>query len=758
MSKLKGLPFNNEGEFYEYYNSYEAIEESCLYANFVKSNKKEAGEDAIYYLNIPVAFDIETTSIKTETGEKHAFMYHWQMCVNDVAVRGRTWPEFIEFLEWLKEHFGIDFNHRIVIYVHNLSYEFQFFRKLCSFWSVFSLDNRKPVKALTVDGIEFRCSYILSGMSLKKVGDELPDELKREKLDGRKYDYSKIRTWETPLEEYELKYCEMDVRVVAAYIRNKIAEDGNITGIQLTKTSYVRMDMKRATINQPDKTERMKYRRMIKKLTLEHDEYIIANRAFTGGFTHAAPMYIGIEVEEVDSFDFTSSYPTVLVQFSNLYPMSKGKHLYIGKDKKMKKKFERYTGKGYVSIFNIKFEGLRSKDGVPDFILSLSKCYADESFKTKYPEHAARVYNGRVESAYLPIYTTMTNVDFEQMKLFYDWDSFEVLDFWYYMGGHLPKEFVQTVLKYYAMKTMYKGKDPYLYKYYKEMLNSLYGMLVTNILRDLYEYTDEWQDVHKLDESEQKTEIDKYNDSNSRFSSYLWGIFCTAYARKNLYSGILEFGYDPNGTGGDYLYTDTDSLKVKNIMAHMDYINNYNINIIKDLERTCNWYNIDPDMIRPADKDGTRHPLGVWDHETADAKYTRFKTLGAKRYLVEQIDKVKDEDGYINYITRHKMTVAGLPKTALQRIEFGRQQDAFDLFELTDGEECNLSVTPEEAEKKLIGYYDIPCEGIVQDHTGQWSTYREESYVYMEDEGFDFGFAPAFIDYIIGIRTHRAMH
>ena len=57
------------------------------------------------YYNGAFSFDIETS--KTDIGgEPVAFMYVWQFGINGVAVYGRTWDEFLEFLQRFKKWLG----------------------------------------------------------------------------------------------------------------------------------------------------------------------------------------------------------------------------------------------------------------------------------------------------------------------------------------------------------------------------------------------------------------------------------------------------------------------------------------------------------------------------------------------------------------------------------------------------------------------------------------------------------------------------
>lgn len=734
--------------FLHYTDALPLIEEACQYISWVRSKKKEADED-IYYFNTPLSYDIETTS-SIINDQKIAWMYIWQMEIEGITFFGRTWDEWSDCLIKLADILKLDATHRIIVGVHNLAYEFQFCRKrLDCIPNVFAIDSRRPVKAVA-DCYEFRCTYLLSGYALSKIGEQrgIP------KLDGDEYNYELCRTPKTPLTPYELKYCEHDVRIVGAYLRYMRDKDGDMSKILLTKTGYVRQYVKRRTIYSPDKQVAKTYKQLMKKLTLELDEYNTAKRAFCGGFTHANPEHIGEIMYNVDSIDFTSSYPAVMI--AEVYPMSKGKHIV----KPSKTQVVKFSRKPYLSILNIKITNLRSKD-VPDNIISLSKCYADLDYKTKMHVDDCITSNGRIVETDYPIYTTVTNIDIDEINKFYDCDI-EVLDMWYYIGAVLPTPFVEAIIYFYKLKTELKnvpGKEEE-YAWAKEMLNSLYGMCVTSIIRDPNEYSvDEWvdPDTVKLTDEDIEELLNEYNTNNSRFLSYLWGVFVTAYARRNVYSGILEFG-------DDYLYADTDSNKVLNIDKHMTYIDNYNRAITKQLQIRLQQHGLDPADAAPLDIEGEPHPLGVWDWETKDHQYLRFMTLGAKRYLVETLDTIKDKDEEGNVIGKHKelvrhMTVAGLPKKAIYAMEKRAGVDGFKLFEQVNVDNAEviggLEVDPEDTGKQLITYIDTPLEADVVDYLGNRDYVCELSCAHMQKNGFDLGLDKHFLLYLMGLRTPK---
>lgn len=152
-------------------------------------------------------------------------------------------------------------------------------------------------------------------------------------------------------------------------------------------------------------------------------------------------------------------------------------------------------------------------------------------------------------------------------------------------------------------------------------------MCVTSIVHDVIDFDgSEWT----TEESNIDRELSNYNTDKNRFLFYQWGVWCTAYARNNLFSGIKE-------CKSDYIYADTDSIKIFNANKHQNYFIRYNEWIINKLQACLFHYNIDIDNISPKTIKGESKPLGVWDF---DGFYNEFKTLGAKRYIVNHDDNI----------------------------------------------------------------------------------------------------------------------
>ena len=668
---------------------------------FIKNNKK------VWYANIPTAFDIETSSFY-ENGEKRACMYAFVLGINGYIVTGRTWKEFIQMIKEIIKFYNLNENKRMIIWVHNLSYEFQFICKMFQWDKVFAIDNRKPVYAITTSGIEFRCSYILSNYSLEKVAKNLTTYNIEKKVGD--LDYSKIRHSKTPLTTIEWEYIHYDAYVVMAYIDECISqENGLIINIPLTKTGYVRRYCKNNCYKGENKKETSKkyrnYSNIMKYLQIGcYKEYEMLKLAFQGGFTHANSIYVGDIVENVTSYDFTSSYPSVMI--SEKFPMSSGKWIKITSKEDFMLRLNKYC-----CLFEITFKNLKPIM-INEHPLAEAKCYNVKNVV---------VDNGRiVECDYCT--TTITEQDFFILEKFYHWDSFKIGEFIQYDKGYLPTDFVKSIIQLYKNKTQLKDVKGYEVEYQKskEMLNSCYGMCVTDILREDYTYTTEWNN-NKKDPSEYEELIMKNNKSKNRFLFYAWGIWVTAYARKNLFTGIYE-------CNEDYIYSDTDSIKIKNADKHKLYIEKYNENVTRKLKIACQYHNIPFEDTRPKTIKGKEKPLGVWDF---DGFYSRFKTLGAKRYMVEK-------EGEIS------LTVSGLnKKSAIPYMQEKFGEDIFYYF--NEG----LFIPKEHTGKNTHTYIDDEIEGYVTDYLGNVGYYRELSSVHLEGAEYDLSLAQSFKDYLL---------
>lgn len=669
----------------------------------IKTNKK------IEYINIPCSFDIETTSTYIDD-EKVAYMYIYMLGINDEnnILIGRTWEEFKNHCKQLKDYFNLSDTRRLVIYVHNLGYEFQFMRKYFNWVDVFSISERKPLKAITDIGIEFRDSYLLSGYSLENTAKNLQNKTIK-KLTGN-LDYTLKRNYFTKMTKEEMDYCINDVVIILEYIKEQIQIYGDITKIPLTNTGRVRKfvrDKCYFTSKSHKKSSGgkfTKYRKIMNDLTLDTDVYRMLKRGFMGGFTHASSKHSGKIIEKVSSIDFTSSYPAVML--TEKFPMGKGIKVKV----KSVKDFNNLLNK-YCLLFDVRFTNLQCIYENENYI-SESKCFTLQN---------PIINNGRVYSADT-LATTITDVDFKILKQIYRWDDMEIGNCYKFYKGYLPKPIIQSIVELYQKKTELKGVKGSEVEYLlsKGMLNSTYGMTVTDIVRDKITYNNDWGlELVNPDEA-----IETYNKSVGRFLYYAWGVWVTAYARQNLWSGILSIG-------NDYIYSDTDSIKLTNYDEHLPYIKWYNNMVIDKLKIMCNHYNIDFELLQPKTIQGVPKLIGVWDF---DGYYKRFKTLGAKRYLVQY------DDG------NFEMTVAGLSKSnGIKYLEMVSKETGTDIFDLFNDD---MYIPSDYTSKNTHTYIDTEYSFDDIDYQGNLARIETLSGVHLEKTDFTLSISKIYIDFL----------
>ena len=324
--------------------------------------------------------------------------------------------------------------------------------------------------------------------------------------------------------------------------------------------------------------------------------------AFRGGNTHANRFYSGKIVENVNSWDISSAYPSAQVIES--FPMGSWCDYtdtrLLNLDKVLELMLSGNALLMQVTFLHIGLKGLNSSLwGNP--YLSRHKCNI-----------MGGIYdNGRVLYAE-ELTTYITDIDLKIIINEYQFDDIRFNNLAVSKYGKLPTVLTDYTIELFRQKTILKGvSDKEVeYRLSKERINSIYGMSVTNPLKDDIKYINgEFRRV-AVDYTER---IEKEN--KKAFQSYAWGVWITAHTRYKLEQAL-------NIIGNTYVYCDTDSVKFEGRKS----ITKLNNELITKAEESGAYAD---------DSKGVRHYMGVFEKEKP---YSRFKTLGAKRYAYEYSD------------------------------------------------------------------------------------------------------------------------
>lgn len=596
-----------------------------------EKKKRKACEDIF-------TFDIETSSfwlddkgnvIEYHPGESSEYWnklkpmsipYIWQFSMNDTVYYGREFWDFVYVLDDLPK------DCEIKIFVHNLGFEMHYLDNLFEWEKIFCRVPHKPITAIFKDykNIEFRCTYMLTRLSLASWGKSLGVK----KMVGD-LDYIKIRTPLTPLTDKEMGYCEQDCRVVKAGIAQYLKTYKYINEIPSTQTGTVRRELKKRLCNDKD------YMRLMHKLVPRNvEEYYRYQSVFAGGYTHANYHYAGDVISSevygpIKHLDFASSYPAVMI--SEKYVCSQ--YFYYGKTLPDWKTFDY---KAYIML--LRFEDLEC-DAFNTYIQA-SKCCGSQ----------IRYDNGRILSASF-VDVWCSELDWVIIRNTYRFKRMEVIECWAAYKDYLPPVFTNYILELYHDKCALKGVkgQEEFYSKQKEKLNALYGCCATQPLQADVTY-DQKEAVWGF-KSLGKDQVQKRFDDLRRwydkryFVHYAWGCQVANYARYNLWQLIQHCDQD-------LLYCDTDSIFY---MGDYDFTW-YNEQITNKIRRACEEQGLDFEKTQPCDPKGKKRPLGILTEE--DGTITEFKTLGAKKYCERWA-----EDNKLH------LTVSGINKEAVECLQ-----------------------------------------------------------------------------------------
>ena len=588
-----------------------------------------------------MSFDTETTSYVTykevkhrdgkmtkEVDKKYAWAYVMDFdrlcCGVHLHTSFREWEDVVHYLDTLSAN--CPNGTRYIIWVHNLSFEFQFMKDWMQLTEVFARKSHNVLRCV-YKNIEFRDSLCLANCKLEKLAKN--EHLPVQKAVGD-LDYDKIRTRKTPITETEWGYIYNDTEIVTEYIKKKVAEYGSLGEIPMTSTGEVRylFIKELSTTNSLSKIHNLAVKYTAP--TMELQNLLIS--IYSGAYTHCNYMWIDQTLHNLRCRDIASSYPYQMV--ARKYPTIWFK---LKNGVSFEELVERYPVEDYAWAFHMRVKNVRAKHC--HNILSLHKAVRISEDKV--------VDNGRIAScSYLEF--DMNEIDFANFLDFYDFDI-ETLELWdvhISKKEYLPKEIVSVILKLFKQKTLLKDVEEEIENYMrsKNRINGVYGSSVFNILNSGV-FFDEVSNMKFLKEEKTWADFQKYTHNPKLYLWYSIGVWVTSYARRQILTPIKKMSENA-------VYCDTDSVKYLGRKRYDNYWEVVNNSIKENFMKAMRYHNLTEEEYRFFDKDGKEWFMGIFEEE---APYRHFKSLGSKRYLAEYFD---DKKGM--WVV--KSTVAGAPK------------------------------------------------------------------------------------------------
>lgn len=641
---------------------YEKLTKDILikHSNYSSDLGVGKGSSRHYYKCEYSGFDIETTQYITSE-YSHAYMYIWSFTFNELTILGSYWEEFIDLLELFKDTFDLDEDHRLLVFIANMSFEFQFMRKHLNVTDSFFIEERIPLYIIHNEVIEFRDALQITGGSLDYLAKNYTTT---QKLVGD-LDYSILRNHSDSkhMTDQELQYVINDTKILAEYMEYYFKTFIPLGYIPLTKTGILRKEVQK-NAKKACRQAKIKLDNLMTALHPSERLYdLMMKWLFRGGYVHGSNLTCGLVLYSLAGIDITSSYPNEMNTKDN-YPMSKFYKVDNVSPEQYKELIKEWAVMAVIRFYDIDTTTAHSIESKNKIIYS-ENCHFDNG----------RLLDGDVVEVFI------TELDYDIYTKFYKWSKMEILYCWKAKRGALPRYLIDTINNHYITKAKLKqeGKQKTTdYVLAKEMVNAGYGLTVTRMRKNKIIYN---------------TRLDEYEtDSNFVFEKEVkklallpqWGIWVTANARHALLDMVykIEMNAQKHGRFNDCHYSDTDSIKIEYYNQHKHIIENYNKEhdlIIKDI---CNKYGYDYKYMKG---------LGSFDLELPYIK--KFKHNGAKRYLMKYYD-------FKNKEYKIESTISGLPKKSLISFCKNNGLSVFDTF--TDG----MSIPVKETGKLASIYND----------------------------------------------------
>lgn len=559
---------------------------------------------------------------KAPEDKERAWIYQWAAKIKNTYVYGRKPSEIIELLHKIAEHYKLNDKKNIIILIHNMSYDMQYLKNYLYEYDptmeVLATDSHALIQC-KIFGFKILCSYRMTNMSLANLAKHYATTYI--KAVGE-IDYNVTRYQDSELEYNDWLYMFSDVASQYDGITGYIKSMGYnyVFECPMTSTGFVRASCRKASKQDHE------WREKFTLSALDLDTYKLCNQAFMGGVCILSYKYsdITIRSDKLGHKDFTSSYPARQI----LDYMPEGAPMKYGEPKSAKELD--YVLNNYCCIFILTLYDVHIKEGVTAPYIPGSKCIVlEEGLKV----------NGKVVYA-KHLTMAVCEIDFEIIRKQYTVSNFAIADMTVFKRGKIPVWLKNEIMLYFNNKCTKKNSDYAEYMRSKALLNSIYGMTATALIRPKYVLgKDLMISLEQLDQETEEKELNRYYRSYNSFMPYQYSIYTTAHARKALFDMIECVGYD------NFLYCDTDSVfyikteeNEKRLAEYTEY---------------CKQRAIDAGAYV-----GNKY-LGMPEDEP---QIRAFKGLHAKCYAMEEWD-----DDLNDYALQ--VVVAGIPKKSTKYID-----------------------------------------------------------------------------------------
>ena len=548
--------------------------ETCNHLTLRSVNKIRKGrnKEPTYYLKQPAFLDTET-SWNHDTKNPLAWVYQWCLEFNGEYCIGRYVFDLVKELRKIYDYYELNEKKRLVLYCHNLSYDHQYiYKQLTKEFGdpeILAIKSHKILIA-RYGGLEFRCTYLLSNMSLSEWGEKLQAPVRKMVA---AIDYDAIHYPDEELSYIDWLYMVNDVAALKLNTYLEMLSEGDtVANVPYTSTGYVRRDCRSASRKEDG------YRKWFNLTKLSPDIYKALFFCYAGGLTHGNRYLAGKTIKKVKHVDFKSFFPAINVLRPQ--PMGPFKFIYsfmTDFENFPVERLQKYL-KEKCCVMLCRFNNLYLDPKVTCPCLSKNKVFNYPSIR--FTINDVGTYgtdNGRVINALGDCLIYCTELDFYWITNQYRTNGFQLVELYAADKGFERQCIVETTNEYFKGKEQLP-KDSVFYMKQKARLNAVYGMQATNPIRSKVKIdvnTGVWTEVRDMTDAHITEALDKFYESFNSFTNYSHGVYITSWSRSLLLTVIRDvIGYE------NYIYCDTDSAFYKDLPGIQERIDAFNNDII----------------------------------------------------------------------------------------------------------------------------------------------------------------------------------